>query len=148
MESERPTGGLTTLTMAIYTGLPSRRRVSGRIWPGLLGRIFRMLDKFPHDNKRGDIANIMPAWRTDARRYQGDRGWVTVKPELRSWYGKLDQSFDRQQVGKATPGKFCARWWQARRARSDAPYQRWARDMVSISLPTSEFGLNPKSEID
>jgi len=52
-----------------------------------------------------------------------------IQPELRSWDGKLDQSLDRQRVGKATPGKFCARWWQARRGRSDAPHQRWARDL-------------------
>jgi len=29
----------------------------------------------------------------------------------------------RQRGGKATPEKFCIRWWQARRARSDAPYR-------------------------
>jgi len=47
----------------------------------------------------------------------------TNKPELRSWDGKLEQGLDRLRVGKATPGKFCTRWLQARRARSDAPYR-------------------------
>ena len=36
-------------------------------------------------------------------------------------------------IPNATQGKFCKRWLQARRARSDAPYQRWARDM-SLAL--------------
>jgi len=46
-----------------------------------------------------------------------------VEPGLRIWGPSLlDQSLDRQRVGKATPGKFCKRWLQARRARSDAPY--------------------------
>jgi len=37
--------------------------------------------------------------------------------------GKLEEGLDRQRVGKATPGKVCTRWLQARRARSDAPYR-------------------------
>jgi hypothetical protein len=48
--------------------------------------------------------------------------WL-AKPECRSWDGKLEKYFDRQRVGNATPGKFRTRWWQARRARSDAPYR-------------------------
>ena len=71
-------------------------------------------------------------------------------PELRSWHGKLDQSLDRQRVGKATPGKFCTRWLQARRARSDAPYQRWARDRAWrgidgwVGLMDGEMGGLPR----
>jgi len=48
---------------------------------------------------------------------------LLINPELRSGCGKLEPSLDRQRGGKATPGKFCTRWWQARRARSDAPYR-------------------------
>jgi len=48
---------------------------------------------------------------------------VQVKPELRSWDGKLKKGLDRQRVGKATPGKFRTRSLQTRRARSDAPYR-------------------------
>jgi hypothetical protein len=40
------------------------------------------------------------------------------------------EGMDRLRAGKATPRKSCARWWQARRARSDAPYQRRARAMA------------------
>jgi len=67
--------------------------------------------------------------------------------ENRSWYGKLDQSLDRQRVGKVTPGKFCTRWWEARRARSDAPYQRWARDMAfRFHGPLRSLGLIRKQK--
>ena len=41
-------------------------------------------------------------------------------------------ALDRQRVGKATPGKFCTRSWQARRARSDAPTMG-SRQVGSIS---------------
>ena len=36
--------------------------------------------------------------------------------------GKFEKCRDRQRVGKATSGEICSCWWQARRARSDAPY--------------------------
>ena len=36
--------------------------------------------------------------------------------------GKSEKCRDRQRVGKATSGEICSCWWQARRARSDAPY--------------------------
>jgi len=47
----------------------------------------------------------------------------SLKPELRSWDGKREEGLDRQRGGKAAPEKFCTRWLQARRARSDAPYR-------------------------
>ena len=45
-------------------------------------------------------------------------------------------------IPNATQGKFCKRWLQARRARSDAPYQRWARDMsMRFHCPLRSSGL-------
>ena len=45
-------------------------------------------------------------------------------------------------IPNATQGKFCKRWLQARRARSDAPDQRWARDMsMRFHCPLRSSGL-------
>jgi len=91
----------------------------------------------PAPQANGVAARLSPPWVVVLRPVAPPaKGMTTFQAELRSWWGKLEQNLDRQRVGKATPGKFCARSLQARRARSDAPYQRWARDR-------EPFNLNP-----
>jgi len=89
---------------------------------------------YPSPERQGPLTRIFHGhWERDVNKpmNKGARSWLDspgniqvgiVNPELRSWDGKPEKDLDRQRVGKATPGKLCTRWWQARRARSDAPY--------------------------
>ena len=66
-----------------------------------------------------------------------------LESELRSCDGKLGKRLDPQRVWKATPGEFCTRWWQARRARSDAP-SRAGRAAAPFDF-IARFGVRVKS---
>jgi len=69
-----------------------------------------------------------------------------MNPNAEAGTGKLGKCPDRQRIGKTTLGIFCPFRWQARRARSDAPYRAgYAAGSFDF---VAHFGVRVESELE